>query len=91
MGATPGRELRACAERLRRSPTRQTAVGASREFPLNGLADNSEFQSALRTGEIETMHTQETTLEDVFVQVTGRPAVAGTRYDEHQMRILDSE
>ena len=26
----------------------------------------------LRAGDIETMHTLETTLEDVFVQVTGR-------------------
>ena len=29
----------------------------------------------LRSGDIETMHTQETTLEDVFVQVTGRTLV----------------
>ena len=45
---------------------------AVREFPLDGLADNPEFVSALRAGGIETMHTLETTLEDVFVQVTGR-------------------
>ena len=42
------------------------------EFPLDGLADNPGFVSALRAGGIETMHTLETTLEDVFVQVTGR-------------------
>ena len=45
---------------------------AVREFPLDGLPDNPEFVSALRAGGIETMHTLETTLEDVFVQVTGR-------------------
>lgn len=44
----------------------------TREFPLDGLADNPEFASAIRAGGIETMHTLETTLEDVFVQVTGR-------------------
>jgi fluoroquinolone transport system ATP-binding protein len=45
---------------------------AIREFPLDALADNSEFLSLLRAGDIATMHTLETTLEDVFVQVTGR-------------------
>lgn len=44
----------------------------AREFSLDGLADNPEFTSALRAGDIETMHTLETTLEDVFVQITGR-------------------
>lgn len=44
----------------------------AREFPLDGLADNPEFAAALQAGGIETMHTLETTLEDVFVQVTGR-------------------
>jgi len=44
----------------------------AREFSLDGLADNREFTSALRAGHIETMHTMETTLEDVFVQITGR-------------------
>jgi fluoroquinolone transport system ATP-binding protein len=39
---------------------------------LEDLADNDEFLSQLRTGGVETIHTLETTLEDVFVQVTGR-------------------
>jgi fluoroquinolone transport system ATP-binding protein len=45
---------------------------AVREFALDGLADESDFQSLLRAGGIETIHTLETTLEDVFVRVTGR-------------------
>lgn len=48
---------------------------AAHEFPLDGLADNPEFLSMLRAGAIETMHTLETTLEDVFVQVTGKALV----------------
>jgi fluoroquinolone transport system ATP-binding protein len=48
---------------------------AIREFPLEGLGDNAEFQSTLRAGDIETMHTLETTLEDVFVQLTGKALV----------------
>jgi fluoroquinolone transport system ATP-binding protein len=43
-----------------------------RDFPLDGLADNAGFIETLRLGTIETIHTQETTLEDVFIQVTGR-------------------
>lgn len=44
----------------------------TREFPLDGLADDAEFVTALRSGPVETIHTLETTLEDVFVRVTGR-------------------
>jgi fluoroquinolone transport system ATP-binding protein len=43
-----------------------------REFPLAGLGDNPDFINLLRSGAVETIHTLETTLEDVFVQVTGR-------------------
>jgi fluoroquinolone transport system ATP-binding protein len=45
--------------------------GAQR-FPLDGLADNTAFLDALRRGGLTTVHSQEATLEDVFVQVTGR-------------------
>jgi fluoroquinolone transport system ATP-binding protein len=58
--------------RIVRLETLHNGSRAAREFPLDGLADNPEFVSALRAGGIETMHTLETTLEDVFVQVTGR-------------------
>jgi fluoroquinolone transport system ATP-binding protein len=43
-----------------------------REFPLEGLGDNRDFLSLLRSRPIETLHTQEATLADVFIQVTGR-------------------
>jgi fluoroquinolone transport system ATP-binding protein len=42
------------------------------EFPLDGLADNANFLAVLRQNHIETIHTQETTLENIFIQVTGR-------------------
>jgi fluoroquinolone transport system ATP-binding protein len=45
---------------------------AVREFALDGLADDPDFQTLLRSGDVETIHTLETTLEDVFVRVTGR-------------------
>lgn len=45
---------------------------SSREFPLAGLGDNQAFLDLLRRERIETIHTQETTLERVFIDVTGR-------------------
>lgn len=45
------------------------------EFPLEGLGDNPEFLDILRWREIETLHTLEATLDDIFVRVTGRRLV----------------
>ena len=42
-----------------------------RDFPLDGLGDNPEFLETLRRSRVQTIHTQEPTLEDVFLQVTG--------------------
>lgn len=42
------------------------------EFPLDDLGRNQAFLDLLRSGAIETMHTTEQTLDDVFVAVTGR-------------------
>jgi fluoroquinolone transport system ATP-binding protein len=42
------------------------------EFPLDGLGDNEAFLTLLRSKPIETIHTLEATLEDIFIQVTGR-------------------
>ena len=44
----------------------------SRDFPLRGLADDQEFQRLIRRDDLQTIHTQETTLENIFIQVTGR-------------------
>ncbi len=43
-----------------------------REFPLEGLGNNGEFLELIRRGNIETIHTLEATLEDIFIRVTGR-------------------
>ena len=44
----------------------------SDEFPLAGLESNEVFLALLRSQSVETMHTQEATLDDIFVEVTGR-------------------
>ena len=41
------------------------------EFPLDGIGQNKEFINLLQTKEVETLHSGETTLEDIFIKVTG--------------------
>ncbi len=43
-----------------------------RDFNLAGLGDNGEFIQLIKNKSIERMHTQEATLEDIFIEVTGR-------------------
>lgn len=44
-----------------------------REFALDGLGNNDDFFDLLRQStRIETIHTQETTLENIFIEVTGQ-------------------
>ena len=42
------------------------------DFALEGLGHNADFLSLLRTGAVQTIHTQEATLEAIFIQVTGQ-------------------
>lgn len=44
----------------------------AQDFPLAGLVANQGFLRALATEAVETIHTQETTLESIFIQLTGR-------------------
>jgi fluoroquinolone transport system ATP-binding protein len=44
---------------------------AQRDFPLAGLADDAAFVALLRRGGVQTIHTQEATLEEIFIRVTG--------------------
>lgn len=41
-------------------------------FDLKDLGDNQKFIKLLKENKIETIHSQEANLEDVFIQVTGR-------------------
>jgi len=44
----------------------------ARDFALDGLGDNAEFLELLRRHPLQTIHTLEATLEDIFIRVTGR-------------------
>ncbi len=43
-----------------------------RDFALEGLGENNDFLTLLHGRQVQTIHTQEATLEDIFIQVTGR-------------------
>jgi fluoroquinolone transport system ATP-binding protein len=44
----------------------------TRDFPLETLGDDADFIALLRGGKAQTIHTLEATLEDIFIEVTGR-------------------
>lgn len=45
---------------------------ARQEFPLAGVGDDGAFLELLRDRQVQTIHTLEASLEDVFIRVTGR-------------------
>lgn len=55
-----------------RSGTDPANPSAARDFPLDGLADNPDFLALLRAEHVETMHSREASLDDVFAEATGR-------------------
>ncbi|MGV0812809.1 ABC transporter ATP-binding protein [Mycolicibacterium boenickei] len=42
------------------------------DFAMDGLAEDPEFHAILRDHHVETIHSREASLDDVFVEVTGR-------------------
>lgn len=43
-----------------------------KEFKLQNLGENQEFINILRSGSVQTIHTAEATLDDIFIKATGR-------------------
>lgn len=44
----------------------------SEEFRIEGLAENRDFLDVLRKNHIRSIHSKEASLEDIFIQVTGK-------------------
>ncbi len=44
----------------------------SQDFDLKNLVDNNNFLNLLKVGNIQTIHTAEATLDDIFIKATGR-------------------
>ncbi len=51
------------------------AMGKEHEFTLDGLGQNAAFMELLQSNTISTIHSEEATLEDVFVKLTGKKLV----------------
>lgn len=43
-----------------------------RDFPLTGLGQNREFLALIAREDLRSIHTKESSLEDIFIRVTGR-------------------
>ena len=44
----------------------------SADFPLDGIGEHEPFLQLIRTCRVITMHSQEATLDDIFIEITGR-------------------
>jgi fluoroquinolone transport system ATP-binding protein len=43
-----------------------------KDFPMDSLADDAAFAALMRSKRVEAIHSQEASLEDVFIDITGR-------------------
>lgn len=59
-------------ERRVRLEYREGDETLSEEFSLESIGESEQFLRLIKEKQIETMHTQEATLEQVFIDVTGR-------------------
>ncbi|MFI6290409.1 ABC transporter ATP-binding protein [Nonomuraea sp. NPDC050790] len=69
---TPAEHKVSRSRRLVRVTYRAGTRLASKDFPLDGFADDPLFRSLAAENAIEALHSQEASLEDVFIDVTGR-------------------
>jgi len=44
----------------------------AQDFALQGLGEDKVFIDLLQSGHVQTMHTQEASLEEIFIEVTGQ-------------------
>jgi fluoroquinolone transport system ATP-binding protein len=59
-------------KKLLRVEYREGSGVQRQEFALDEIGHNPAFLNLIREKNIETIHTQEATLEDIFIEVTGR-------------------
>jgi fluoroquinolone transport system ATP-binding protein len=67
-------ELKIARSRRQLRVQYRTAQGIleTADFPMDGLADDPAFHTVLRNHHVETVHSREASLDDVFVELTGR-------------------
>ncbi|MDC7235730.1 MAG: ABC transporter ATP-binding protein [Spirochaetales bacterium] len=59
-------------EKSLRLEYREDGRTGARDFLLQGLGENTDFLKLLKEKEIETIHSKEASLEDIFIRTTGR-------------------
>lgn len=59
-------------QRTVRVEYREPSGASHLDFPLDGLADNAAFLGVLRERDVQTIHTREASLADIFIRLTGR-------------------
>jgi len=64
-------------QRVVRVCYRDQAGPASAVFPLDDLGQDADFVDLLRTRHVDSLHSQEATLDGVFMEVTGASLTAG--------------
>lgn len=55
-----------------RDEYRHDGGSSHRDFPLHGLAEDAGFHRLLASGRVQTIHTREASLDDIFIRVTGQ-------------------
>lgn len=60
------------SQKIVRLEYREAGAICSSEFALSGVGENREFFRLLQEKEVLTLHTQEASLEDIFLEVTGK-------------------
>lgn len=53
----------------------ENKVYKTKEYDLNSIRNNEDFFNVLKNNEIKTIHSQEATLEDIFIKLTGRELI----------------
>ncbi|MEV4893128.1 hypothetical protein AB0K48_27475, partial [Nonomuraea sp. NPDC055795] len=71
-GDTPAEHKVSRSQRVVRVTYRDGDLLAVKDFPLDGFADDPAFRALAAEHAVEALHSQESSLEDVFIDVTGR-------------------
>jgi fluoroquinolone transport system ATP-binding protein len=58
-------------KRIMKVEYKEKGTLVTKEFPMDHIGQNEEFIGILQTKDIETLHSGETTLEEIFIKVTG--------------------
>ncbi len=58
-------------KRIMKVEYKEKDVLVTKEYPMDHIGQNEEFMDILKTKDIETLHSGETTLEEIFIKVTG--------------------